>query len=157
MRLATHRQQRLDADLDAGADIGRATVPAISEQASDFAQQIGQRIERGEEGRDLLLVIGGLREPGGDHPQGGDIDGRLRVVTRLEAAPATGMMRESGSVRLIWSSARTPALGGVGGLPRGLLPVRWACSSRTVSLALYSAWSRARRPHALQAQLGPPA
>ena len=96
MRLATRRQQRLNADIDAGADVGRATVTGIGEQASDFAQRLGQRIQRGEERRDLLLVIGGLREPGGDHPPGGDIDGRLRVVTRLEAAPATGMMRESG-------------------------------------------------------------
>ena len=63
MRLATHRQQRLDADIDAGADVGRATVTGIGEQASDFAQQIGQRLQRGEERRDLLLVIGGLREP----------------------------------------------------------------------------------------------
>ena len=81
MRLATHRQQRLDADIDAGADIGRATVPAISEQASDFAQQIRQRLQRGDTGCDLLLVIGGLRQARGD------IDGRLRVVTLLEAAP----------------------------------------------------------------------
>ena len=80
MRLATHRQQRLDADLDAGADIGRATVPGISEQASDFAPQLGQCLQRGDNGRDLLLVIGGLRQARGDHQQGGDIDGRLRVV-----------------------------------------------------------------------------
>ena len=63
MRLATHRQQRRNADIDAGADVGRATVTGLGAQASDFAPQLGQRLQRGDNGRDLLLVIGGLREP----------------------------------------------------------------------------------------------
>ena len=59
--------------------------------------------------------------------------------------PATGMMRESGSVRLSWSFARGPGSGGVGGRPPGLRPVRAAFSSRARIFSSYSSCSRAWR------------
>jgi hypothetical protein len=46
---------------------------------------------------------------------------------------------------LTWSFGRTPALGGVGGLPPGFFPVRVVFSSRAVIFASNSAFSCASR------------
>ena len=45
-------------------------------------------------------------------------------------------MRDSESVRLTWSLPRGPAVGGLGGLPRGFLPVFLACASRLANFFL---------------------
>src|SRR6516162_1085610 len=55
------------------------------------------------------------------------------------------MIRESASVRLIWSLGPGPATGGAGGLPPGFLPCALALASRAAILVSYSACSRARR------------
>src|SRR5271166_1653068 len=55
------------------------------------------------------------------------------------------MIRQSASVRLIWSLGPGPATGGAGGLPPGFLPCALALASRAAILVLYSACSRARR------------
>jgi len=51
------------------------------------------------------------------------------------------MMRESSSVRLIWSLGRGPSTGGSGGLPRGFFPLASAFACRAASLASCSGWS----------------
>ena len=51
-------------------------------------------------------------------------------------------MRDSSSVRLIWSVSLTPGSGGVGALPRGFLPVSFCLTSRLVVLSSNSAFSR---------------
>ena len=53
------------------------------------------------------------------------------------------IMRDSGSVKLYWSLARGPGVGGLGALPRGLRFVLRAFSSRACILAWYSACSAA--------------
>src|SRR5271165_2746623 len=58
------------------------------------------------------------------------------------------MMRESSSVRLIWSFGSGPSTGGAGGLPPGFLPVVAVLASRAASLASCSARSRSYRSFA---------
>src|SRR5271166_6845849 len=43
------------------------------------------------------------------------------------------MMRDSSSVRLIWSLGRGPSTGGSGGLPPGFFPLASACACRAAS------------------------
>jgi transposase len=57
----------------------------------------------------------------------------------------TGMMRDSSSVRLIWSVGNGPSTGGWSGLPRGFLPVASVFASRAASFTWYSVCSRSKR------------
>ena len=51
MCLASTGQQRLDADINAGGDVGCTVVTGIGQQSRHFAEVIGQGIKRGEDGR----------------------------------------------------------------------------------------------------------
>jgi hypothetical protein len=62
--------------------------------------------------------------------------------------PATGMMRESASVGLIWSAGPGPAAGGAGGLPPSFLPRAFAVAARAATLPSCAACSRIKRPAA---------
>ncbi|CAE6876495.1 hypothetical protein R69746_08859 [Paraburkholderia aspalathi] len=53
-------------------------------------------------------------------------------------------MRDSSSVRLIWSRSLAPPCGGFGSLPRGFLP-SLRCASRRATLASYSFCSSSNR------------
>ena len=56
--------------------------------------------------------------------------------------PATGsMMRDSSSVRLIWSLSRAPGAGAFGSFPPNFLPAASSLATRRAILSSYSAFS----------------
>ena len=73
----------------------------------------GRRASASSAGSILPLVVGGLDHVVGDHQQAVGRHQGLGVVGK--PPPATGMMRESASVRLTWSFGPGPATGGSGG------------------------------------------
>jgi hypothetical protein len=121
--------------------IGFAEVAAVG-QCFGLAQFIRQSRYLVEHRRKLLLVVGRLHHVDRNHQHAACGDRGLRIVALLEP-PATGMMRDSSSVRLIWSVGKAPDAGGDGGRPPVFLPLLSSLALRAASLASCSACSRA--------------
>ena len=88
MRLPAGGDQRLDAGLGAGIDIGRAEVAAIGQQRIGPSHFVGQGRDLVDHRRELLFVVGRLHHLGHNHQQAAFSDEGLRIVALLE--PATG-------------------------------------------------------------------
>ena len=103
--LASHGDQRLHRRRLAGGNIGRAEVSVVGKQCFCLAQRIRQSNDLVQHWLKLLLVIGGLHHIGRHHQQAALGHHRLAVAAWLQKPPpATGMMRDSSSVRLTWAA-----------------------------------------------------
>ncbi len=86
MRLALHRQQRLDSRLHAGEHVRLAAKTVVGNEGLHVAKRPGQRRNLLERGHHFALVIAGLRDVRGDHHHRLDVHAGLGVVALLEAA-----------------------------------------------------------------------
>src|SRR5450830_1853171 len=86
MRLSAHGDQRLDPCRLAGRHIPRAEIAGIGQQRFGLAQFFRQGVDLAEHRFELLLVVRGLNDIGGNHQKAALRHRSLRVVALLEAA-----------------------------------------------------------------------
>jgi hypothetical protein len=86
MGIPAHGEQRLDPGRQTRLHIGSAESAVIAEHDIGLAQSFGQGVDFGQHRLELLLVVGGLDDGGGDHQQTALGDDGLSVVALLEAA-----------------------------------------------------------------------
>jgi hypothetical protein len=101
MLVASDGDQGLDTGRLTGLDVLLAAVTAVGDQAFHGAEHLGLGLEGGQHRLDLLFIVGACVTP----------VATISIVAASAAAwalyacskppPATGMMRDSSSVRLI--------------------------------------------------------
>jgi hypothetical protein len=84
MRRATGCEQWRNGAGSAGGDIGSTEIAAVGKQGLRPAEIGGQRRQQAQHWLELLLVVGGLHDIGGDHQQAVGRHRGLRVLALLE-------------------------------------------------------------------------